>query len=429
MRRRSRASSKLAKSLRRKAVTSGRRNAPKAVRRRSSSAAGKEAKVALFHRERDEALEQLSATSEVLQVISSSPGGLGPVFQAILSNATRICEAQFGVLFQSEGDGLRAVAMHDAPQPVVEEWRKNPIIRPAPTTTLGRALATKRPVQIADVLNEPQYFNVPSGYTSAKLAKLAGARTILAVPMLKENELIGAIVIYRQEVHPFTDRQIELVKNFAAQAVVAIENVRLFKVEQQRARELSEALEQQTATADVLHIISSSPGELQPVFDTMLENAVRICEAKFGNLLLYEGNGFRFAALYGPESYIESSWQEPVVDLRDQPDAPLTRAAKGKQVVHILDLRNDPTYLARFPRLVQLVEVAGARTLLLVPLLKDQMVIGAITIYRTQVQPFADKQISLVQNFASQAVIAIENTRLLNELRQSLQQQTATADV
>jgi len=277
MRQRSRAGGP-AKSLRRKAVTSGRRDAPKAVRRRSSSAAGKEAKVALFKRERDEALEQLSATSEVLQVISSSPGGLEPVFQAILSNATRICEAQFGVLFQSEGDGLRAVAMHDAPQPVVEEWRKNPIIRPAPTTTLGRALATKRPVQIADVLNEPQYFNVPSGYTSAKLAKLAGARTILAVPMLKENELIGAIVIYRQEVHPFTDRQIELVKNFAAQAVIAIENVRLFKVEQQRTRELSETLEQQTATSEVLRIISSSPGELQPVFEAVLEKATRLCQ-------------------------------------------------------------------------------------------------------------------------------------------------------
>src|SRR5262249_17107706 len=155
-------------SLRRKAVTSGRRNAPKAVRRRSSSAAGKEAKVALFKRERDEALEQLSATSEILQVISSSPGDLEPVFQPILSNATRICEAKFGLLFQPEGDGLRAVAMHDAPQPFVEEGRKNQIVSPAPTTPLGRALATKRPVQVADVLNEPQYFDVPSGYTSAQ---------------------------------------------------------------------------------------------------------------------------------------------------------------------------------------------------------------------------------------------------------------------
>src|SRR6516164_5187790 len=397
MRRRSRASRKTTKARSRKA------KAQKPARHSSSSVAGQETEVARFHRERDEALEQLSATSEVLQVISSSPGGLGPVFQAILSNATRICEAQFGVLFQSEGDRLRAVAMHDAPQPVVEEWRKNPIIKPAPTTTVGRALARKRPVQIADVLNEPQYFNVPSGYTSAKLAKLAGARTILAVPMLKENELIGAIVIYRQEVHPFTDRQIELVKNFAAQAVIAIENVRLFKVEQQRTRELSETLEQQTATSEVLRIISSSPGELQPVFEAVLEKATRLCQAKFGNLFLREQNGFRYVAMHGaPPSY--TALGKPLVVLSEHPYTPLAEAGRTKKPIHLSDLRVERCYVEQDTRIVPLVDVAGARTILTVPVLKDDEAVGAIAIYRQEVRP-------------------------LNELRESLQQQTATSEV
>src|SRR5512139_4206947 len=256
--------------------------------------------------ELSESLEQQTATSEVLKVISSSPGELEPVFNAMLENATRICEAKFGVLFQSEADGLRAVAMHDAPQPYIEERLRNPIIRPAPATTLGRALATKQPVQIADVLEEPQYFNVPSGYTRAQLTKLAGARTILAVPMLKENELIGAIVIYRQEVRSFTEKQIELVKNFAAQAVIAIENARLLRELRQRTDDLSESLEQQTATSEVLKVISSSPGELEPVFEALLANAVRVIGSTFGTMYLRQGDLFRVGAVHGaPPAYVD----------------------------------------------------------------------------------------------------------------------------
>src|SRR6516165_2962329 len=254
MRRRSRASSKPTKARSRKAM-------PK--RRNASSVRAEESESARLRRERDETREQQKATSEVLKVISSSPGDLQPVFEAMLGNATRLCEAKFGVLYRSEGDALRAVALHGVPLAYMEERRRNPIIRSPPDTTIGRAVATKRAVQNADVLKVPNYFDPPPGYTAPQLPKLGGARTVLAVPMCKDNELVGIIAIYRQEVRPFTDKQIELVTNFAAQAVIAIENTRLLN-------ELRESLEQQTATSEVLSIISSSPGDLVPVFQAML---------------------------------------------------------------------------------------------------------------------------------------------------------------
>ena len=365
-----------------------------------------------------ESLEQQTATSEVLGVISSSPGELAPVFNSMLVNATRICGAKFGVLFLTEGDGFRSVAMHGLPPAHAEERRREPIIYPDPDDPLRRLANTKQIVHIADLRQEKAYIK---GYPPLRaVVDAGGGRTLLIVPMLRDNALVGAFGIFRQEVRPFTDKQIELVQNFAAQAVIAIENTRLLN-------ELRESLQQQTATADVLKVISRSPGQLEPVFKAMLENAVRICEAKFGILFLSEGDAFRTVALHGaPPAYAEARRREPV--FRPNPGMASGRVARTKQPVQIADIRAEPAYTGD-PQRFAILELAGARTMLNVPMLKEDELVGQIAIYRQEVRPFTDKQIELVQNFAAQAVIAIENTRLLNELRESLQQQTATADV
>ena len=369
-------------------------------------------------RELSNSLEQQTATSEVLRVISSSPGDLQPVFEAILSSATSICGAEYGVLFLWLGSGqYRVAALHGVPLQLAEHRRREPVVRPAPRTGLGRVALSKQPAHTADIRAESHYLNPPVGFDPAGIALHGNARTELVVPMLKEDELIGSIIIYRTEVRPFTDKQIELVKNFAAQAVIAIENTRLLN-------ELRESLQQQTATADVLKVISSSTGELQPVFETMLENAVRICEAKFGNLMLREGDAFRVVATHGaPPAYVDYLRSEQVFRLNPG----LGQLVKTKEHYHLADIAAAPTFRDKLREAT--VNLAGARTLIGVPMLKDDKVIGAIIIYRQEVRPFTDKQIELVQNFAAQAVIAIENARLLNELRESLQQQTATADV
>jgi len=367
-----------------------------------------------------ESLEQQTATADVLRVISSSPGELDPVFQAMLENATRICEAQFGTLFLAEGDAFRAVAMRNAPPAYAEFEKQRGLFQTMPGSPLNQILRTKDVVHRVDDSAEP----VPGA-----AGKLGDARTLLVVPMLKEDALIGAFSIYRQEVRPFTDKQIALVQNFAAQAVIAIENTRLLNELRQRTADLTESLEQQTATADVLRVISSSPGELEPVFNAMLENAVRLCQAEFGNMFLYDGEAFHAAALHrATQAYVEV--RRRAMPVRDtHPDVPIIRLLGTKQVIHIADVRTEKSYIERDQVMIALVEGAGARTLLLVPMLKDNDLVGALAIYRKEVRLFADKQIALLTSFAAQAVIAIENTRLLNELRQSLQQQTATADV
>jgi signal transduction histidine kinase/uncharacterized membrane protein len=425
MRRRSKAGGEPVKTRRRKTVTLKRGNASEVARHRSPPA-GQETEVARLTRERNEALEQLSealkqqtAASEVLRLISGSPGELGAVFDAMLVNATRLCEARFGILLLWEEDAFRTVALHNAPPAFVEHRRREPVIRPAPVTSLGRIVATKQVDHIADMRAEKAYVDGHPGPVS--LVELAGARTVINVPMLKERELIGCIALYRQEVRPFTDKQIALLQNFAAQAVIAIENTRLLN-------ELRESLQQQTATADVLKVISSSPGDLKPVFETILANAVNICGARFGNLFLCDGDQFTIVAMHGAPAAITEWWRgNPTI--RPGPQTGLARLVKTKQVNQTEDLKAGAAYAERDALRVATVELAGARTLVDIPLLKDDVLVGAIVIYRQEVRLFADKEIELLRNFADQAVIAIENTRLLNELRQSLEQQTATSDV
>ncbi|MGB8444059.1 MAG: GAF domain-containing protein [Pseudolabrys sp.] len=419
MRPRSKTGGKAIKTQRRKTLAS------KATPGSRSPAAGKETHVARLTHERDEALEQLAATSEVLQVISSSPGKLEPVFQAMLANAVRICEAKFGTLYRIEGDSVRCVAMHGVPKAFAEERCRVPVIRPAPTTTLARALATKRPVQIADVRDYP---DAPSGYTSGALAKLAGARTILTVPMLKDDKLVGAIVIYRQEVRPFTDKQIELVKNFAAQAIIAIENTRLLN-------ELRESLQQQTATADVLKVISRSTFDLQTVLDTLVESAARLCGAEMANIWRPRDGAYRLTASYGVTARYKESLEnkEFLNTIAIEPGRGTTvgRVLLERKSVHIHDIQADPDY-----KLSGLVALGGTRTMLGIPMLREGDPIGVLVLVQSAVRPFTDKQIELATTFADQAVIAIENVRLFEEvqartrdLSESLEQQTATSEV
>ena len=404
------------KARRRKGTKLKRRKDPKATRRRTSATAvGPETQVARLSRELKEALEQQAATSEVLQVISNSAGELEPVFQAMLASAIRICEAKFGTLLLLEEEELRLVAMHGAPREFGDLRRRDPTV-PA---YVRRLVETRQIVHIANIAEEEPYASSP-------LVKLAGARSFLLVPMLKGIELIGAITIYRQDVGLFTNKQIELVQNFARQAVIAIENARLFDELRQRTDDLGEALQQQTATSEVLQVISSSPGELDPVFETILANATRICEATFGNMYLRDGEVFRIAAAHNtPAALLEHRRRIPL----QRPTSAFGRMVRTKQVVHVADLSADQMYADREPEVVTGVELGGIRTLLIVPMLKEKELIGALTVYRQEVRRFNDKQIELIKSFASQAVIAIENTRLLNELRESLQQQTATADV
>ena len=424
MRRRSRGGSGPAKTRGGKTAKLKPRDARKTASRRSSSPVSQETEVAQLTRERDEALEQQKATSEVLKVISSAPGELETVFNSILQNATRICQAKFGNLWLREGDSFRITATYGAPPAYREYLQSEPVVVPDARSALGRIVSNREVVKIDDITTAPTY---GSGMRVATV-ELAKARSLVGVPMLKENELIGVIAIYRQDVRPFTDKQIELVRNFAAQAVIAIENARLLNELRQRTTDLTEALEQQTATSEVLQVISSSPGELEPVFATMLANAVRICDAKFGNIFRWDGDVLRLIATHNtPPAFAEVRRRLP---LRTAPENLIGRMVATKMVVHVADLAAEQAYVdQRSPQYVAAVELGGVRTFLAVPMLRENELVGAFILYREEVRPFADKQIALVTSFASQAVIAIENTRLLNELRQSLEQQTATSEV
>ena len=282
-------------------------------------------------RELSESLEQQTATSEVLRVVSSSPGDLQPVFSTMLANAVRICDAKFGDIYRWENDTLRLVATLNTPPAFAEERKRSIYIRPSPNSLTGRMLATKTAVHIADLAAEPAY--IERSYPAYVAAvELGGSRTVLAAPMLMDNEVIGAFILNRQEVRPFTDKQIKLVENFSAQAVIAIENTRLLNELRQRTADLTEALEQQTATSDVLKVISSSPGDLQPVFAAMLEKAARICDATFGNISSWDGDAFHLLATHNtPPGYAEARKR---ISNRPVPNTPWGSLVATKTVVH-----------------------------------------------------------------------------------------------
>jgi GAF domain-containing protein len=365
-----------------------------------------------------EALDQQTATAEVLRVISSSPGALGPVLEAVLVNAIKLSGAKIGnIQLYKDGEFIKE-ALVGAPPALAEFERQRGWFKPLPGGPLDRMIRTRQAVASADQAAEP---------VRSAPARLAGARSMIVVPMLKDEVLIGAMEIYRQEVRPFTDKQVALVESFAAQAVIAIENARLVN-------ETREALAQQTATAEVLQVINASPGDLAPVFRAVLEKAMRLCEAQDGDIGIFDGTGVRIAAAHGGARPFAERNQYNVRNFGAGTLAGRVRA--GERVIHIPDLMATELYAQGEPVRRGLVDVGGLRSALSVALVKDDQPLGFINIFRSEVRPFTDKQIALLQNFAAQAVIAMENARLLGELRQrtsalqeALDYQTATAEV
>ena len=373
------------------------------------------------NRELTEALEQQTATSEVLKVISRSTFDLQPVLDTLIENATRLCGAESGFIYRLEGGVLRMEADYAASAKFKEYWRQNEV-RLAPGSAAGRATLARRAVHIPDVLAEP-------GYELLEAQRIGGFRTLLAVPMLREGVVLGVMAMWRTRVEPFTDKQIGLVETFADQAVIAIENVRLLQELQARNRELTEALEQQTATAEILRVISRSPTDVQPVFDAIVRSAARLCDAAFSGLYRFDGELVHFAAEHNhPLEALEVARKIFPAPLTSQ--LTVGRAILDRAVAHIPDVENDPEYDHRWARVI------GARSVLTVPMFREGLPVGTINVGRAEPGPFSPKQIELLQTFADQAVIAIENVRLFQELgarnrelTEALEQQTATAEI
>ncbi|MHC4041289.1 GAF domain-containing protein [Bradyrhizobium sp. 23AC] len=350
-------------------------------------------------RDLSEALTYQTGSANILRVIASSPTEVGPVLKAIVESACGLCEAYDALVVLRDGDDI-VIQAHHGQVPVV--WSRRAISVKSPT---GRAIIDRRTVHVHDLLG-PEGEEFPTG---REYALRSNVRTVLSVPLLRDDESMGAIVLRRTEVRPFGEKQITLLQTFADQAVIAIGNVRLFE-------QLNESLERQTATSEVLEIISASSGALTPVFHKMLENATRICGAGFGTMNLYEDGGFRTVALHNaPQAYVDTRLYQSI---RPHPASGLGTVEKTHQTVHIDDIRTQPPYVEGNPNVRALADLAGARTLVIVPMLKEDELIGTITIFRQEVRSFTDKQIELVSNFAHQGVIAIENARLLNELRE-----------
>ena len=360
-----------------------------------------------------EALEQQMATSEVLSVISTTTGDLQPVFDKLLANATRLCGAKFGNLVLREGAVFRDAAMHNAPPAFVDFRNRNPILQPGPHAPLSKLVHDKQAIHVADlsvvVAKEPPNSSV------RQLFDLAGARTFVIVPMLKDNELIGAIGIYRQEVRPFSDKQIELVTNFAKQAVIAIENARLLNDLRQRTDDLSESLEQQTATSEILRVISASPTDVLPIFEAIVRSASRLCGGEYAIVTRYDGELLHLAAQHNPRpgTADETAKFFPQVPRRDT--SITARALIDAAVVHVSDIDTEelgPSARETYRRI-------SLRAAVAVPMIYEGRPIGVVSVSRGIPGPFSDRQIDLLRTFADQAVIAIENVRLFTELQAS----------
>ncbi|MFL6799970.1 MAG: GAF domain-containing protein [Xanthobacteraceae bacterium] len=377
--------------------------------------AGVETEVARSERALATALARQTASDEVLRVIASSPGELQPVFRTILLNATQLCEAKFGTLYLREGDALRMMAQHGAPASFLKERWRNPVIRARPDTSLGRAVATRQLVHVKDMREEAGIGDPGSGTTGAQLAILAGARSALVVPMTRDHDLVGAFIIFRQEVRPFTEQQAALVTSFAAQAVIAIENARLLTELRERTHDLTESLQQQTATSDVLKVISRSTFDLQTVLDALVQLAAGLCNADYGFIFRRQGEVYGLAASHGFADDYRKWMAAQSIPVGAQ--TLVGRSALMGNVVHIPDVLADPDYGWR-----ESITRGEHRTMLGVPLLREGQPIGVLCLQRKTVRPFTDKQIELVTTFADQAVIAIENVRLFEEIQEKNRQ-------
>jgi GAF domain-containing protein len=403
----------LGERLRRRSRSSerGKGRTAKAPKRRNS------APVARLRRELNEAWKYQAATADVLKVIGRSAFALSTVLDTLVESAARLCDADHAWLFRREGEFYRWAASYghsNKEHDRLKEYVLTLSFLPGRGSALERAVLEGRSVQIADVAADPEY-------TRHGIRRIGDYRTALSVPLLREGLSIGALVLTRSQPQTFSDRQVDLLVRFADQAVIAIENTRLLS-------ELRQSLEQQATTAEVLGVISSSPSDLGAVFQTMLANATHLCEANFGTLNLHRDGEFPLAATHNvPETFIQFRRVYPII--KPGPRHPLARVAYSRQALQIADMRTEVLYLEKDPSFIAMVDLAGARTLLIVPMLKENDLLGVITIFRQDVRAFTEKQIEIVKNFATQAVIAIENARLLSELRQSLELQTATADV
>jgi GAF domain-containing protein len=381
-------------------------------------AAGIGQDAARLERELAEALERQKATGEILAAISNSASELQPILDSIVGVASSLCGAEYALIYRLNGGQYHLAAANRASTAFVQYAAAHPLA-PGRNTLVGRTALERKTVHLPDCLADPEY-------KAFEYQRVGQYRTMLGIPLQQGDAAIGVIALFRSAVKPFSEKQIDLVATFANQAVIAIENARLFDELQTKTRDLEQSLQQQTATADVLQVINSSPGHIEPVFAAMLEKATHLCEASFGILWLCDGEQFRAAALHGvPPAYAEITR----MPIRPLPTNPLGRMLRGERLIVSADVADEDPYRAGDPVRRALVDLAGARSVMQVALAKDDTFLGSLTVYRNEVRPFSEKQIVLLQNFAAQAVIAMENVRLFEELRESLQQQTATADV